>query len=1014
MHTPHTPTMRRAAQRLLLLTTVCGVASGCSRPRSGNTVQVRGTDTTAVFRLAQRTWRGAGVLSGQREPACDTLVVAIPTTQCGTRTPVDAATLAEFARLASTLDTVTTPERLRTLAALDLVVDQADLPALNRAVESLADASNDPRASTAVLIDHAAVRLQRYAIGHELVDLLEALEAASTAVARDSTNWHACWNRALAVTWAGLRRESARAWRRCATLNHDTRARAAAIVIDSAPSMSPVATALSGRWPEATREYAWAVALPEWSRAMLLGDATLIATRQAPLDSLIVLLRENGLDQGVASARVAFVAATQEGDGIRAKQLRRAFEIYAYARSSAGKQNPTASLVLLDSALQLTRDVADLQRWLALERANFQLLIGRSTQAALAYRTLLDQAPADAPLFRLRSAFGEGFAFASLGRTSESLARALQTEEQSAAIHAYDLRTAAAVMSSEFAALLGDDVAAELAAQHAIMASALNPLSQWYWSTSHILSEIADLRGMTHSANVFSDEAIEVAQALDRADLATIISYERTRSALEHSDTIAAKLRLSDFRDRWVPTQTVQNQARSQIDLLYAMGELARSSNPAAAVRLLDSALTLSEADNNHALRTPLRIARAKSLLALGDTGTALYLMDSLLTAIRARAPTRQTVYAAARLDRVIGEVARLSAEVLRARAEFGASYRAINGSPFLEPRQAAAWRSRRDAQTIAVRIIRDSAWIWDATQIGARLRVVPLPRSVVRKAMRLDPIALTEIHRRVIGLYAQPTTVSDLCIDARGIAAQIPWNAVRNPHSGRFLVEEARVRLIADASTGCASETSAGAKLRAVTLIDAAASAGENSLPAAVREISSLRGIWSGQSAVTVVGGDRARVLRAMTGADLIHFAGHAIFNRSRPENSYLSLGTSGESRLTGSQLGEVHLPLTRLVVLSACESTGSSEGLLGGFDSLAGAFLNAGARNVIGAAWPVDDSPTAVLMQAVHQAMREGHSPAKALRGAQLDAIRSNDPALNSPRVWAAFQLMGSAEKS
>jgi CHAT domain-containing protein len=93
-------------------------------------------------------------------------------------------------------------------------------------------------------------------------------------------------------------------------------------------------------------------------------------------------------------------------------------------------------------------------------------------------------------------------------------------------------------------------------------------------------------------------------------------------------------------------------------------------------------------------------------------------------------------------------------------------------------------------------------------------------------------------------------------------------------------------------------------------------------------------------------------------------------------------------------------------LVTISACRSAGarsySGEGLVG----FAWAFLQAGARSVIAGLWDVTDSSTPGIMDVLYSQIKDGKSPADALRQAKLNLIRSTG-SYRKPYYWGPFQL-------
>lgn len=137
------------------------------------------------------------------------------------------------------------------------------------------------------------------------------------------------------------------------------------------------------------------------------------------------------------------------------------------------------------------------------------------------------------------------------------------------------------------------------------------------------------------------------------------------------------------------------------------------------------------------------------------------------------------------------------------------------------------------------------------------------------------------------------------------------------------------------------------------------------------------------------------------------IHFAAHAQTSRLVPLDSavVLSPDASDDYKLYARDV--IALPLTaELVTISTCRGAGarvfSGEGLVG----LSWAFLNAGAKRVIGGLWPVEDASTAELMTRFYRSIALGEDPAAALREAKLALLRS-DTAYRKPYYWAPFVL-------
>ena len=134
------------------------------------------------------------------------------------------------------------------------------------------------------------------------------------------------------------------------------------------------------------------------------------------------------------------------------------------------------------------------------------------------------------------------------------------------------------------------------------------------------------------------------------------------------------------------------------------------------------------------------------------------------------------------------------------------------------------------------------------------------------------------------------------------------------------------------------------------------------------------------------------------------IHLAAHVTANREIPLESAVVLSPRDDVyKLYARDV--IDTPLNAdLVTLSACRSAGSrafaGEGLVG----LAWAFMHAGARNVIGGLWDVEDASTSRLMEHLYRGLQEGKDPARALRAAKLELLRSGT-AYEKPFYWAPF---------
>jgi CHAT domain-containing protein len=248
-----------------------------------------------------------------------------------------------------------------------------------------------------------------------------------------------------------------------------------------------------------------------------------------------------------------------------------------------------------------------------------------------------------------------------------------------------------------------------------------------------------------------------------------------------------------------------------------------------------------------------------------------------------------------------------------------------------------------------------------------------------------------------------------------------LPFAALRDPGTGRFLIEERAVGVAPSAAFHLlAAEREQRLRGRAPTpaLVLGVDDSGEGT---------GLKPLTRAEAEAQMVGrlyGVRPRLgpratrqtfLAEAGDAEIVTFAGHAVANPTRPELSYLALAADGggDGALYAREILEHRFPATRLVVLSACSTAGGLATDLAAGLPLAQTFLAAGVPVVTASLWPVDDQATERLMAAFHVFLAAGHGPVDALRRAQLELLHGSEDALRNPAAWAGFEVFGGATK-
>lgn len=141
-----------------------------------------------------------------------------------------------------------------------------------------------------------------------------------------------------------------------------------------------------------------------------------------------------------------------------------------------------------------------------------------------------------------------------------------------------------------------------------------------------------------------------------------------------------------------------------------------------------------------------------------------------------------------------------------------------------------------------------------------------------------------------------------------------------------------------------------------------------------------------------------------------ILHLAAHAVADDERPARSAVLLAPGAPTEDGLLQLREVvGLDLGgSVVILSAC-GTASGELIRGeGVLGLGRAFLQAGARAVIGSLWPLRDDEAAVFVGRIARHLAHGESVGAAMAAARRDRIAAGDPV----SAWAGMVVLGDGD--
>jgi CHAT domain-containing protein len=183
--------------------------------------------------------------------------------------------------------------------------------------------------------------------------------------------------------------------------------------------------------------------------------------------------------------------------------------------------------------------------------------------------------------------------------------------------------------------------------------------------------------------------------------------------------------------------------------------------------------------------------------------------------------------------------------------------------------------------------------------------------------------------------------------------------------------------------------------RTEALVLVRLLAESEDESTLAAITSIAERRsGTVEGRLFELRLGQDasRARLLTDLRDYSVVHIAAHGYVDRSLPQRTGIALAyrSDGNDDLTIVDVLDLDLD-ANLVTLSACETAQGVVRAGEGVQSLARAFLYAGARSVVASLWQVEDRAAAETMEAFYRsALRDGASIGSALRKAKLEVRR------------------------
>jgi CHAT domain-containing protein len=298
-------------------------------------------------------------------------------------------------------------------------------------------------------------------------------------------------------------------------------------------------------------------------------------------------------------------------------------------------------------------------------------------------------------------------------------------------------------------------------------------------------------------------------------------------------------------------------------------------------------------------------------------------------------------------------------------------------------------------------------------SDLAAATRAAILDRDDAAARVHLRSLFETLIQP-VLQMGFGPTRFRRWIIVPHGPLHLVPMHALLDA-GGKHLIEHVTVTVAPSASVWLhAARRRLPAMTRVLAVGNPAFDGRATSLPAAEEEVLRIGDhlAWC-REPLTLIGRDATeeRVRSAIATAHLLHFATHGELDDESPRDGHRLLLARSQGEDGDLRAGEVRamdLAHVGLVFLNACNGSvcryGPGDEPLG----LLAAFLSAGAINVLGGLWALDDGAAGAFALRFYDAFAHG-DPAAALQAACCRAIADEVPLAH----WAGMSLVGAGRR-
>jgi tetratricopeptide (TPR) repeat protein len=958
----------------------------------------------------------------------------------------------------------------RAMGVWELLWHRHSPAALDRAIHHLRRAAE--AGETAAWVELAVAHHERASARGAALDRVEALSAAERAWRSRPHDAAAAFNRAWILQELGLHGVAAEGWDRVLAMEEDPRwleearthrSRAQADAERTGVDREALRTALldgpaeglragAGANPQLAREVAFGPLLARWLDA---GSHSHAGATRGETVRRIALLGDGLADGSVAGlARVLAASPAPAPGGGDPGSVTGAVSLFLGGERLLQEGRPGEAVAVLERAHSLAAP-GPLGHWIRLSLAAARFSDGDYLGAGTLFGAPLPDG-SDHPVMRGRGEWGVGLIALRSGDYGGAWRHLQAASGRYAFAGEADNRAFLQILVAESLKHLGRHEESWRARLEALRHLATAGPSQRLHSTLWEAGDAAERLGHPEVARLFLDGAVQVATALDATHLRAEAHLKRARHHLVQRDAALAAGDLESARPLvgLIPPGDRLRIARAH--LWTVEGSLLVDTDPGRALAVHDSLLQHHRSRGDGLGLVDALRGRGRALRRAGEQEAYEATLDEALTALEAQGGSLGgeggAAFARASREALSEAVGYWGVERRDAMRALHADQRGRllvlpRGSPPPKAEDALALRIPDGVTVVQFAVLEERVLRWTLSRARVALDVLATEReelelraaAFLREVLARSPAATVAGEAlasalelgAALGLDASTGTSATpappnglVAIIPDGFLARIPFAALPLGEDGRLLVERhplvvaphlaflldtlERERPRAGRRGGPALLVGAGA-------VDPALLPGLAATPLTEEELVGLARLHPGGILLSGPEARREPLLRELPGAELFHYAGHAVHDPVDPAGSHLVLTPgapgAGADLLTARELETALVRAPRLVILSACSSAVPTDALGGGFWGIGFPFLRGGSSAVVGTLWAVEDGGALRLQAEFHRAWLDGLDTAAALRQAQLTLLRDPDPRLAAPATWAAFQGMGIA---